>query len=336
MARTGKQVGRIDFLRALEVFLALANSGSMTTAARLMRITQSAVSQQLKLLEEELGVTLVDRIRRPLRLTPGGVALRRRAAQLLQQADRARAEVRQTAAGPLPHLRIAMFSTLARTLAPAIMAEVMSRKLNTQTISILRGLATYQGQELLKRDIDVVITSDALYDVEGMERHELIHEEFILMLPRGAAARRAGLREIARHLPLIRYSARTEAGRLIERHLRRQRIEIPQKFSFDAPEDLFTMVSMGHGFAVTAPTHVVHALDPAAAVELRELPKPGLGRSITLVARAGELGDLPAQLARLCRNVLLREYVPRVQALMPLLAEHFTVVEDSEPSAIEH
>jgi DNA-binding transcriptional LysR family regulator len=326
--------GRIDLLRGFEIFLALSDTGSMTQAARLLRITQSAVSQQLKLLEAELGTELVDRHQRPLRLTPSGVALRRRAAQVLQQADRARAEVRQSAAGPLPHLRIAMFSTLAKTLAPAIVSEVIDRKLKIQTVSIMRGMAAYQGQELLKRDVDVVITSNALDDVEGMERHELIHEDFVLMLPRAAATRKAAsLREIARDKPLIRYSARTEAGRLIERHLRRQRLDIPQTFSFDAPDELFAMVAMGHGWTITAPTHVVHALDPGAAVELRALPKPALGRSITLVARSGELGELPARLAQLCRRVLERAFVPRVRALMPALADHFEVVQDGPRAA---
>ncbi|HEY2137702.1 MAG TPA: LysR family transcriptional regulator [Xanthobacteraceae bacterium] len=327
-------IGKIDLLRGLEIFLALADSGSMTEAARLLGITQPAVSQQLKLLEAELGARLVDRHQRPLRLTPSGVTLRRRAAQLLQQADRTRAEMRHSAAGPLPHLRIAMFSTLAKTLAPAIVAEVINRKLKIRTVSIMRGMAAYQGQELLRRDVDVVITSDALYDVEGMERHELIQEDFVLMLPRAMARKSASLREIARHKPLIRYSGRTEAGRLIERHLRRQRLDIPQTFSFDAPDELFAMVAMGHGWTITAPTHVVHALEPGAAVELRALPKPSLGRGITLVARAGELGDLPARLARLCRQVLQREYVPRMRSLMPALADHFTVVQEgSDDSA---
>ena len=65
-----REHGKIDLLRALEVFLAAADSGSMTTAARHLKITQSAISQQLKLLETEMRVTLMDRNTRPLRLTP--------------------------------------------------------------------------------------------------------------------------------------------------------------------------------------------------------------------------------------------------------------------------
>jgi DNA-binding transcriptional LysR family regulator len=114
----------IDLLRALEVFVAIAECGSMTKAASLLRITQSAISQQLKQLESELGVALIDRSGRPLLLTPAGLSLRQRAKDMLQEADRIRAELREAASGPLAQLRVAVFSTLAPTLVPAILEEV--------------------------------------------------------------------------------------------------------------------------------------------------------------------------------------------------------------------
>jgi DNA-binding transcriptional LysR family regulator len=92
-----RERNKIDLLRALEVFIAAADSGSMTTAARRLKITQSAISQQLKLLEGEMRVTLMDREKRPLRLTPAGQALRQHAADMLLHADQIRAEVRQIA-----------------------------------------------------------------------------------------------------------------------------------------------------------------------------------------------------------------------------------------------
>ena len=120
--------GRFDLLRGYEIFLALADTGSMTAASRLLHITQSAISQQLKLLEAELGTTLIDRDHRPLRLTPSGNTLRHAAAQLLMQADRTRTEVRQVADDRLPHLRIAMFSTLAKMLVPAMIKAITERQ----------------------------------------------------------------------------------------------------------------------------------------------------------------------------------------------------------------
>jgi DNA-binding transcriptional LysR family regulator len=321
---------KIDLLRALDVFIAAADTGSMTAAARRLKITQSAISQQLKLLESEMRVKLMDRDTRPLRLTAAGHALRHRAAELLAGADRLRSDVRQITAMPLPNLRIAMFGTLARTLAPALVKAVVQKQLPIETISILRGMAVQHAHDLPRREVDIVISSNALIDVDGLERHSLIHERFVLIVPKGELSRQNGLRDMAARLPMIRYSARTEIGRMVEQHLRRLRLDVPQGHTFDAPEDLFAMIGMGQGWAITAPTHIVHAVQPDLPVDLRVLPKPGFGRNIVLVARRGELGDLPKQIVALCRRVLHKEYVPRVRALMPALADHIEIVDEPD------
>ncbi len=323
---------KIDLLRALEVFHAVSDSGSMTAAAHHLKITQSAISQQLKLLESELRVTLIDRDTRPLRLTPAGQGLRQHAADLLLHADQVRAEVREIAAGPMPHLRIAMFGTLARTISPALIEAVVKGSLAIKTFSILRGMAVQHARELPGREVDMIITSNPLGDVDGLERHEIIHERFMLILPKGAVPRQIGLRELAARLPMIRYSARTEAGRLIEQHLRRLRLDVPQGHTFDAPDDLFAMISMGQGWAITPATHVVHAVLPEMPVELRTLPKPGLERNIVLIARKNELGHFPQKIAALCRRVLRAQYLPRFQQLMPAFAEHLSVTGEPDQS----
>jgi DNA-binding transcriptional LysR family regulator len=321
----------IDLLRSLEVFLGVADSGSMTKAARRLHITQSAISQHIKLLETDLGTRLIDRHHRPMRLTPAGVTLRQRAGKLLIQASEAVAEVRQVAAGPLPHLRIAMFATLARTVVPAIVGAVADGKLPVRNVSILRGMALDHARHLRNRDIEIALTSNALYDMEGMERHELIEESFILVLPRKAVPPQASLREIAARLPMLRYSGRTESGPMIERHLRRQRVSVASTFVFDAPEDLLRTAATGGGWTIAAPTQVLYAFEEPVGVEFRALPAPGLSRTITLVARSGELGELPAQIAALCRRALARDHVPRMRRLMPGLTASFTVLDESAP-----
>jgi DNA-binding transcriptional LysR family regulator len=276
-----------------------------------------------------MGGKLVDRHNRPLRLTPAGNALLDHASVMLLHAEQARAEVRQVGESPLLHLRIAMFDTLAKTLASAIVAAVAQRTLPIKTVSILRGMSAHHARELPMREVDVVITSNPLYEVSGMERYELIQERFMLVLPKGAVPPGCSLREIASRLPLIRYSSRTEVGRMIEQHLRRQRLDIPHTSSFDAAEDLFSMINMGQGWAVTAPTHVAHAAQQGMSIEFRPL-RPSFSRSIMLVGRVGELGDLPHKIANFCRGILREDYLTHLSELMPTLTNHFTVVEDLE------
>jgi uncharacterized protein YnzC (UPF0291/DUF896 family) len=49
-----------------------------------------------------------------------------------------------------------------------------------------------------------------------------------------------------------------------------------------------------------------------------------------MIARKGEMGNLVLQIASLCRQVLRKEYLPRVQALMPALTDHLTIIDDAD------
>src|SRR5258707_14693791 len=66
-------------IRDLRTFLAIAESGSFAAASRSVRRTQSAVTVQMKALEDEFGLVLFDRARRPPVLSPGGRAFLPRA-----------------------------------------------------------------------------------------------------------------------------------------------------------------------------------------------------------------------------------------------------------------
>lgn len=85
--------------RQLEYFCAVAEYGSFTRAAEACFVSQSAISQQVKALESELGCSLVVREGRSFSLTPAGEHLARRGRALLADAERLRYEVEDIAYG---------------------------------------------------------------------------------------------------------------------------------------------------------------------------------------------------------------------------------------------
>src|SRR5918912_2893357 len=83
--------------RRLSAFHAVAEHGSFSAAALALNFTQSVVSHHVAQLEKELGVTLVERGRRPIRLTPAGERLHAHAGTILGAARAAEQDMRAVA-----------------------------------------------------------------------------------------------------------------------------------------------------------------------------------------------------------------------------------------------
>ena len=81
-------------LRILRYFLAVADEGNITRAAERLHVSQPALSTQLAALEDELGHKLLERSARGITLTEKGIALRQRADDLVDLAERVEAEIK--------------------------------------------------------------------------------------------------------------------------------------------------------------------------------------------------------------------------------------------------
>jgi DNA-binding transcriptional LysR family regulator len=102
---SGDRLGGID-LRQLEYFVEIARLGGFRRAAENLSVSQSALSQQMKLLEAELRVPLFERAHRPVRLTEAGETLLARAEYILQEFKSTREEVQAFAGLERGHVRI--------------------------------------------------------------------------------------------------------------------------------------------------------------------------------------------------------------------------------------
>ena len=103
-------------LRQLKNFVAVADAGGISAAARALRLTQPALSRQMKALEEEIGAALFERGARTVRLTPAGELLVTEARKLVQFAEGLPDKVRAVAGG-IP-LRVGYAPSLAGSFLP--------------------------------------------------------------------------------------------------------------------------------------------------------------------------------------------------------------------------
>ena len=133
--------------RQIKYFLAVAEEGQITKAAERLNITQPPLSQQIILLEEELGVQLLERSKKQIRLTEAGKILRSRAEQMTELMQTAVDEVREAAAGIRGKLKIGTITSSGRSLIPGYIRKY--HKLYPQVTYDLRQGDSRRVLELL-------------------------------------------------------------------------------------------------------------------------------------------------------------------------------------------
>jgi DNA-binding transcriptional LysR family regulator len=114
-------------LPKLRIFATVARLGSFTRAAALLYLTQPTVSQQIAALEAQLGMPLIERLPRQLRLTTAGAALLPYAEQILKLADAATEAARAAAGLADRTLRLGVGHTLATYLLPDLLRRYRER-----------------------------------------------------------------------------------------------------------------------------------------------------------------------------------------------------------------
>ena len=148
----------IEF-RHLRTIKAVHEAGSLARAADQLNITQSALSHQIKGLEEQAGIELFVRRSKPMRLSAAGMRLLRLAEQVLPQVEAAQAEFAGLRAGRSGRLHIAIeCHACFEWLFPVL--EAFRKSWPDVDVDIRPGLAFDALPALQKEDVDVVISSD--------------------------------------------------------------------------------------------------------------------------------------------------------------------------------
>lgn len=114
-------------LEAIRIFLAVADHGGLLAAARALELPKQTVSRRLAALEEEVGVQLFARERRPLILTPSGDVFAARCRRIIEGAEAAVREARAQVLEPRGVLRLAAPQLFARKLLAGVVTGLSAR-----------------------------------------------------------------------------------------------------------------------------------------------------------------------------------------------------------------
>jgi DNA-binding transcriptional LysR family regulator len=265
-------------VRHLAALDAIARERSFSAAARSLGYTQSAVSQQVALLERIAGARLVERPGgpRPVSLTPAGEILLRHGRRVVDQLAAARADLTAWSAGGAGELRVGTYHSVGGQILPRVVGHLAAALPDVR----VRLVETSDEGALLagvqRGDLDLTFMLFPLAD-GPFEAIELLRDPFMLLVedgsPLAAEAGRPTLADVAR-LPLIAYDRVRDVTRP-ETYLRGTPRVV---FRSNDDETIHGLVAAGMGAALLPRLSVDPGHPGVRAIELGpELPPRVIG-----------------------------------------------------------
>lgn len=305
--------------------MATADERSISAAAKRLNASPSAVSQQLTNLESAVGATLLQRNARPVRLTPAGEILKRRAQVILNEAAQARAELAMSDLSLLTRFRLGMIEDFEVDVTPALLTY-MAGELKGCQFLLETGASHYLHDLLDSRALDVIVAAELGAQEDWVEVHPLLREGFVVAAPKGKVRPDKDVLRQLKNIPIVQYTQRHYMGRLLTSHLARQNLSMPHRFELDSYHAIMALVGKGAGWTILTPLALMRTRRFADQIDVFELPFEPLDRTISLTARKGILQDMPAQVAEALRPILRDLIVTPAIKEYPFLNSALTVL----------
>lgn len=279
-------------LRELKTFLAVAQHGTFAAAGLHVGLTQSAVSAQIRNLEQTLGVRLFDRTGRQAILNPAG----QRAVPMAQEmlATFSRMAISEDASEFRGELRIGAVATAQTGLLPQALLRLRQQAPGVEP-KLVPGVSLNLLSQVDAGEVDLAIMIKPPFELPKELSAQVIRREpFVLIVPTTVEGDDP-LQLLAEHSH-VRYDRNSFGGRLVSRFLREQRIDVHVALELDELEAIVKMVECGLGVSL--------------------LPRAGLWLEHSLRVRVIELGELTFYR----EMVLLQRYSQRSQPIQQLFA----------------
>lgn len=310
-------------LRGLEVFEALAHSGSVAQASRSTGLSQPAVSQQMRNLETALGTELVDHSKRPMQLTPAGRSFLARTEAVLSQLRLAQSELTVMDLTHLSTLSLGMIDDFDNDLTPRLVT-ILAESLTKCRFKLVSAPSHEISEAMRERRLHIAVAASTGEVMENISEYPLARDPFILVTPKRAEG---STLEIMARLPLLRYDREQLIGRQIEAHLSRQKLDFAERFELGAHLSLMTLVARGTGWAVTTPLGYMRAARIHDEIAVHPLPFKPFSRNISLFASADWADRVPRDVAQTMRNLVQDLVIQPALAKLPWLDGELRVLE---------
>lgn len=275
-------------LRQLSYFVAIARRLSFRQAADDVHVTQSALSQQIRRLESEVGVELFDRRRHPIRLTDAGEHLLPRAIRLLDEVESLRTQTRDFGQTYSGRVVLGAMQYLTSLEVPDMLAGFRTR--HPMVELQLRMGNTRQLEQMLKGDeVDLVLCHSDNLDLPGNFRvEELRTEELVIIVEATdplAEANRLSIADLT-DVPFITFQRGASIHDALQDAFAERGLTPRVGCESADMSTTFALVGRGLGVALVPRSITENGMYTSRAVRAVPLGPEPITRTVALVVRA--------------------------------------------------
>jgi len=273
---------KIDIL-GVQAFVAVADQGGFRKAADTLHVTQTAVTQRLRNLENFLGVTLIERTTRSVALTRIGRDFLPQARRLLAELSTALTEIRETGRAARGDVSIACVPTVGVQYLPRILQEYAARHPENR-IKVLDHASSGVAEAVLRREAEfgINIAGPHLPELDSVP---LLEDEFVLICREDhalARKRRVAWRQLAPH-PLI-FAGQVSGNRvLLDMALGNGGLAL--QFNYEVQRSSTAVGLVAEGVAAAVVPRLAMQKGAYPGIRVVALVEPVVSRTLVLVAR---------------------------------------------------
>jgi DNA-binding transcriptional LysR family regulator len=272
-------------LRAIQIFVVVAETCSFRKAAELLHRSQSAVSTQIRLLEEQIGVSLFHRTTRRVQLTAEGEQLLGHAQRAVASLEQGLREIREAANIQQGHISIGCVPSIAATVLPGVLAEFQRKR-----GGIKLELRELPSEQLLQAVSRQEISFGIGPEVEGTSDYDFALigvEPIYALLPKAywkpdlSSITLADLAE----LPVILASSSAALRNRLNQELAQRGLEITNSFEVIQVQTMLAFAQAGLGVAILPKIMIPQPMD--ASLQALPIVDPVLERKLCLITLKG-------------------------------------------------
>ena len=271
----------LDQLRSL---IEVVELGSFTNAAKRLHLTQPAISQQIRELENRCGLELVERIGKRAFATPAGRELIAHGRRIIAEAEHALEAVQAHREGASGRVYLGTGPTALAYLLPPVLRKVRDEHPNIEIV-VTTGTTYSISEALISNQLDLGFTALPI-DSDGLEAVPVRTDPMVAILPGSEPNIPAKVTptDVARRTLILEYQ-RVPHPQLSRAWLHAGGVEVRPAMEFDGIDAIKSAVSAGLGMAIV-PGPAVTEGPPLNSIVVRPLDPP-LGRTLGLVMRRG-------------------------------------------------